>query len=274
MNDRPLPGRDSRPVPPSAFAFSSEPPTAGGGYAAPPPPPPAGPPPGDEPPAAGPGLPWEERSQLGFGAAIMQSVQMFLGAPRDAFDRARRKGDYGSPVLWVLIFGFLSALIQWFWSLALAGPMTAFMSAMMPESVRGPFAAQMAATVGLTGLFNVIWVPLVALIASFIGAAIFHLALMVAGGSRDSDSGFEGTFRAYGYSSVAQLAVIVPFLGGLIALVWSIVLLVVGMSSMHRISTGKAVVVVLIPLFVCCACISIALALGAASMFGLARHTG
>jgi len=202
----------------------------------------------------------------------MESIKLFASTPRLAFDRARRKGDYASPVLWVLIFAFLSALIQWIWGLALAGPMTAFMSAMMPESVRGEFAASMMASVGLSGLFNVIWIPIVALIAAFIGAAILHLCLMIAGGTKDSESGYEGTFRAYGYTGVAQLGTIVPFIGGLITLVWSVILLVVGMSSMHRISTGKAVVVVLIPMFLCCACISLALALGAASLIGLAGN--
>ncbi len=230
-------------------------------------------PPGGLPPAGASGLPWENRAQLGFGPALMQSIKLFINAPRDAYDAALRKGDYGSPALWVLIFAFVAALVQWVWSMALAGPMTAFMTAMMPDSARGEFAATMAAAMGfagIAGLVKTILFPFFALIGAFVLAAIYHLALIVAGGGRDSESGFEGTFRAFSYSSITQIAAIIPFIGGLIAAVWWIVLLVIGMSSMHRMSTGKAVVVVLIPLFLCCACVSIAIALGA--MASLAGH--
>jgi hypothetical protein len=252
-----MPSSSSGPVPPADWAA-----------------PPSYPPPVNTmPPAppAPPRLPWEERRQLGFGAALIQSVQLFASRPREAFDRAARKGDYASPVLWMAVFVTLAIIFQVIWSFALAGPMTAFMTAFMPESMRDEFAASMAASMGLNMVMNIVMIPIIlcfTLVASFIMAGIYHLCLMLAGGSGSSESGFEGTFRAVGYSAVAQGANIVPFIGPLIAFIWGLVLLVVGMSSMHRISNGKAFIVVLIPVFLCCACIAIGLAFGAAGMIG------
>jgi len=272
VNVRLLAGAASSPVMPSAFAFSSDPPAAGGGgYATPPPPPPAGPPTGFEspgggmPPPGGPGLPWENRGQLGFGTALLQTVQVFATQPRAAFDSAKRKGDYGSPLLWVVIFGAIAGLIQWLYSMMFLGPTLA----MLPPEIRDQLGPLIGGGAMASGALNVVYYPIIAVCGAFIWAAILHLCFMLAGGGR-SDSGFEGSFRVVGYAQVTQLAQIVPIVGGLIALVWGVILYVVGISSMHRITTGKAVVVVLIPLFLCCACISIAIALGAASLIGLA----
>jgi hypothetical protein len=277
VNDRHAAVSASRPLTPSAFAFSSEPPAAGGGgYAAPPPPPPppAGPPTGyeppvgGEPPAAASGLPWENRAQVGFGPGLLQSAQRFATRPRQAFDSARRKGDYGSPLLWIVIFGAIAGLIQWLYSMMFLGPTMA----MMPPELRDQLGPLIGSGAMAGGALNIIYYPCLAVIGAFITSAILHLCFMIAGGSSRSESGFEGTFRATSYTQLSSIAQIVPILGGLITIVWSLVLLVIGMSSMHRISTGKAVIVVLIPAFLCCACVSIAIALGAASLIGLSNR--
>ena len=45
-----------------------------------------------------------------------------------------------------------------------------------------------------------------------------------------------------------------PFAGGLIAMVWAIVLETIGLATLHRTSYGKAVAAVL-PLLICCVCL-------------------
>jgi hypothetical protein len=58
---------------------------------------------------------------------------------------------------------------------------------------------------------------------------------------------------------------VVPLAGGFIAVVWGIVLYVIGLSRVHHTSTGKAVLAVLLPFVLCCVCIAIAFAtMGAA----------
>ena len=85
-------------------------------------------------------------------------------------------------------------------------------------------------------------------IGLFIAAAVFHLCLMMVGGLNQSTSRFEGTFRTVSYSSVSMLANIIPFVGGLIGLVWGFFLNVKGAVRMHKTTPGKALAALLIPL--------------------------
>jgi hypothetical protein len=79
--------------------------------------------------------------------------------------------------------------------------------------------------------------------------------LMMVGGLAESDAGFEGSLRTVAYgSAVGQLAQIVPIIGGMVSLLWTIVLLVTGAMRLHGTTQGKAVTAVLLPLLLCCAC--------------------
>jgi hypothetical protein len=63
-------------------------------------------------------------------------------------------------------------------------------------------------------------------------------------GSRNS--GFEATFRVGAYAAVTSLVSWIPFIGGILAL-YGIYLGIVGIREMHNTTTGKAALVVLIP---------------------------
>jgi hypothetical protein len=98
---------------------------------------------------------------------------------------------------------------------------------------------------------------------------------MLYGGTRDSDTGFEGTLRSLAWSSTAQLGQLVPFAGGLIALVWGIVLQTLSLATFHRTTQGKALAAVLTPILLCCVCIALfAASLVALVAGGLASGAG
>jgi hypothetical protein len=80
--------------------------------------------------------------------------------------------------------------------------------------------------------------------------------------------GFETTARLLCYSHTADLANIIPFCGGLISLVWFIVLQVIGVAQCHRCSYGKAAVAVFLPLLICCACVAVLAAFFGAAIMG------
>jgi len=94
--------------------------------------------------------------------------------------------------------------------------------------------------------------PLLNLITLFIWSGLVHLVLAMLGAA---PNGFATTLRAVCYSQTAIVALLVPVAGGLIQLIWSLVLQIIGLSQAHRVSGGKAAAAVLIPIAVCCGCV-------------------
>ena len=212
------------------------------------------------------GNPWERRADLGAVNGFVESLKLFVTAPTEAFAQTIRFGDYGSPLLFAIIVGWIGLTIGQVWETL----MGASILSMLPPEIRN----QVPFVMGSAGsfVFNVIFAPVFIIIGIFIWSAILHLCLIIVGGLGQSQAGFEGSFRIVAYSTVAQLANLVPILGELICLVWTLVLAVIGAKVIHRTEQGKAVLAVLIPLVLCCACIGMAIFLAGAGLMGLLAH--
>jgi len=243
----------------------SEPPPRGDLYGGPPPTPPG--PPGGAPV---PPLPWEDRDRIGFFPALFETVKLFVTSPTEAYARAKERGDYLSPLLFAVIIGWVMGIIGQLWNLLFQG---AWLS-MIPADFRDQMGAMgMGASSAAGFVLGLILTPVIIVVVVFIWSGIVHLFLMMLGGHKQSASGFEGTFRAIAYAQTASLAQIIPVFGGLIALVWGIVLEVIGLVRMHRTSTGKAAGAVLLPIVLCCVCIGLGAVLigilGASALSGM-----
>jgi len=215
-----------------------------------------------QPPSlAGPqGNPWERRAKLGLSEGFIQTLKLFVMAPTEAFAQTLKRGDFGSPLLFAIIVGWIGIAIGQIWETL----MGASILSMMPAEVRNyvPFVPGTAAGF----LISVIFAPVYIIIGLFVWSAILHLCLVIVGGLGKSVAGFEGTFRVVSYSTVAQLANLIPVAGGVISLVWSLVLAIVGLQQVHDTSTGKSVAAALIPVVLCCACIAMLIAIAGAGL--------
>jgi len=242
---------------------STPPPPPGDTYGQPPAaPPPGGPPAGGPPSHHRPGLAWEQSKDAG---SLLETAKRLITSPGAAFADAREKGDYASPLLFAVILILVGAMFAAFWQLLVGPPDYASqLEELGPEAAE--FAAMFSGPAGAGGLIaTLVFAPILGIIGLFIWSGIVHLTLSLLGGLRDSTAGFEGTFRSASYSYVAQLAQLIPVVGGLITFVWSVALQMIGLSSIHRTSQGKAVAAVLIPFVVCCCLgIGLAVAFGAA----------
>ncbi|MBI5444709.1 MAG: YIP1 family protein [Deltaproteobacteria bacterium] len=233
----------------------------------PPPTPPLPPPP--PPPYGGArqdGLPWERRTELGFFNAFLETIKLFITNPADAWQRTKEKGDYAEPLIFAILVSWIGIAVSSVWSGLFGQAWTAF----LPPEMKEKLGSAVATNAGML-LIQVGLAPIFVLLGLFIGAGIYHVSFMVVGATKDSTSGFEGTFRAVSYASVSQLANVIPFVGGLAALVWNLILLVMGTVRMHRTTQGKAIAGVLIPLLLCCVCIAVVVGLvvgGLVAAFG------
>jgi hypothetical protein len=224
----------------------------------------------------GPRLPWEERQSLGFLDSLIATVKLLVTAPSDAFGRLRRDGDMVSPILFGVILTFVGQVFSQIWSLLFGAAMMSMFSGMgAMEGMEGMGdLAFFGATNIASALIALVLTPIFYLIVLFIAAGIYHLCLMLFGAVESSPLGFEGTLKAVAYISVANLAQIVPFVGGLIAAIASIILLVVGFQQVHRTTQGKAIGAVLLPIVVCCVCVILGAVIFGGMIAGLASQGG
>ena len=205
-------------------------------------------------PPSGPGipeaLPWERRASTGFAAAYVETVKLFLSNPDDAWRRTAESGGLEDPLLFGIASAVIGALFRAVYGLLFAP----FWMRFVPFAIRNRWIAGWPGRMhGGGGCAIVLWPVATAIgvtVALFVASAVVHVCLMMVGGLVNSTSRFEGTFRSVSYSSVSMLAQAVPFMGGLIALVWGFFLNVRGIVRMHRTTPGRASAALLIPLAV------------------------
>jgi hypothetical protein len=99
----------------------------------------------------------------------------------------------------------------------------------------------------LSILQTIVPLPIYQAVAIFIGSAIVHLCLMIVKGN---NNGYKTTFRAISYSYSGYLFGIIPFIGLIIGGIYTFILTIIGVKEGHGISTGKAVLAVLLPAIV------------------------
>lgn len=207
------------------------------------------------------GLPWDDRRQKGFFSAFIETLQMVLTRPSEAFTVMKREGGFGEPLLYGVIGGSVGAIVAFLFSIL-------FRSFGMFADQRNPLNAMAGMGIGSIGFL--ILAPLGIVIVLFIGAAIVHLCLMIVGGANQP---FETTFRVLaftqGSTGVLQL---IPVCGGLIACVWGIVVNCIGLARAHETDTGRAVLAVVLALVVCCGLPSLLLLFMGVGLSGLGHH--
>jgi len=195
-----------------------------------------------------PTLPFEEPGRP-FFSGLVETLKLLITDPTTAFRRMPLTTDIWRPLVYGVLISWVAALVGYLWSLAIQASVLGALAGIEGMEEIAPMLA--FGIVG--GLLGLILAPVVFVIQIFIFSLIVHLCLMLVGGDRE---GLGATFRVACYSRTTQLAQIVPFVGGLIAVVWGLILCIIGLTEAHRTTTGKAVAAVLLPVLLCCVCIA------------------
>lgn len=201
------------------------------------------------------GVPWERRKELGFFTGLFETIRGVMLEPGRTFRGMNPAGGLGAPLFFFVIMGTVTGsvavLYQTVFTSLQGGGEEGAVAALAVSSV----------TVGLT----IMLLPIFLVLGAFVSSALMHLGLMILGGARRP---FEATFRvacyAGGSTSVLQL---LPGCGGLIATIWNLVALIIGIAEVHGISKGKAAVAILLPSLVCCGLV-IAMVIAVAASLG------
>jgi hypothetical protein len=72
---------------------------------------------------------------------------------------------------------------------------------------------------------------------------------------RGAGRGFDATLTTVAYVTGLNLLLAVPACGSLVAMVWGVIALVIGLAAIQRCGTGKAAAAVLAPFALLCLCV-------------------
>lgn len=214
-------------------------------------------PPEPAPPPGPAGTPWERREELGLWSAWGQTVQQALLEPAKLFSAARL--DRNAAQLWfVLSLSPFWMVGQLFTLLFPNRPdaMTAWAERVLRPDQLGLFKQLMAQNAQLNSPGIIVLLsllsPVMLWLFLYLNAGVTHLIALLFGQAR---RGFPATFAACAYGSAPLVLLVVPGCGSIIALVWLVVLIGIGLKETHGITSSGAAATVLAPyLFICCLC--------------------
>lgn len=206
------------------------------------------------PPSTAPaaGLPWEE-PDAGL-SSIFPTVTQFVVSPLRSFEKVSLTTDLVRPLAYFVLFVLLGALVGQLWRYVFWTPENSGIN-LIPKGVLAAapwFKVLLGRPTALIVLGIMIVAPLLNLITLFLWSGVVHLVLTMVAGAQ---GGFGATLRVVCYSQTACIALIVPFAGGIVQILWSLVLQIIGLSQVHRAASWKASVAVLAPLVFCCGCL-------------------
>jgi hypothetical protein len=223
----------------------------------PPPPPPPGawapyPPPPSAPLPEAPS-PFAERKRLGFFAAFFETWKLVATQPQQFFARVRIDQPW-TAVLFGVIASTVGNVASSFYAYFSGQQALVAMQQVignLPDEQARFLRIYMQAMSGRSILAQVVLAPLITLILVFLAAAVVHLLLML---FRGANRGFDATLTTVGYVSGLLLLLAVPGCGGLLAVVWGLVSVIIGLGAIQRCGTGKSAAAVLAPAALLCVC--------------------
>lgn len=202
-------------------------------------------------------LPWEDPG-IGNINGLFHTVSLFLTRPDEAFSRVSRTG-LGRPFFYAVLMAWIELIFMFGYWAIFQMPLFGFAIPSLDEKLAEAMVGTGMMVVFAVGIL--ILMPFIVAVGIAIHTCILHLMLLIIGEGR---GGFDSTIRAVCYSHTADLANVIPLCGGLISLVWFVALQIIGISRCHRCSYAKATLAVVLPVLLCCSCMTLA-----ASVVGL-----
>ena len=214
------------------------------------------------------GLPWEiEKWSIG---CWFRTFAIILGSPTRAFSIMKHSGNLGTPLTY-LLFGVglpIAALALIALAIGILVVIAIAISSQgKTEVVLGTVMVALAFA-GIAAMYIAMIVVSV-IVSSFLSSAIYHVALMICGGARQS---YETTYRVTAFSagSVSWIQFI-PYVGLVAMMIWLIVLLIIGLSRAHEIPASKSALAIL-GLYACCCGGAVALVITLGVIGALSGH--
>lgn len=185
--------------------------------------------------------------------SIAERIKGFLFSPLKTFDASKEDTIGDAFKYFVAILAFYAVLFGIMVLVALPAMLW----------IVEPWAAMMGLVVGpILAVAMTIFSLILGIISVFIAGLWMHIWVYIVGGRK----GVMQTIKALMYGGTPYyLLGWIPFIG-IIAVIWSIILYIIGIRQLHELSTGKAVLAVILTVIVPAAVITLAI-IGAIVIF-------
>lgn len=174
---------------------------------------------------------------------FIEKVKGFILEPTETFQKVKDE-EVGEAlrffIIWLLIVSALSAIF-----FSIIG--ITILSTMPQTDELAMFDSFIGAGGGIViAIFMFIFMLIFGVITIFIGAGIIHLGVLIVGGKNK----YHQTLKSLIYGGTpSYLFGWIPFIGT-IGSIWSLILSIFGIKELHEISTGKAIIAVLLPVII------------------------
>ncbi len=209
---------------------------------------------------------WEEEGKQWTFGGLTATLKESLFNPSEFFRKMNVTGGLTGPMLYGMIVGMAGIMMFYFWQVLFHDTYPEFMM----SGIRGTRGGDLFTGIGMAA--GAILLPFLIIMGLFVWSGLLHVLLLSVRGAKN---GFEATFRAVAYSYGSNIFLAIPFCGWMIAALWNIIVLIIGLKEGHGTSGGKATFAVLFPLIMCCAIVVLfsILVLGTvAASFGSMPH--
>jgi predicted Zn finger-like uncharacterized protein len=174
--------------------------------------------------------------ETGYFTGLWKKLTGVLFSPVLFFSSVRYEEGVTDPFAFGILIGSIGFMFDIFWTFLLRSKELSFILETLSKSIN------------INNLFlgYIIISPFLVLLFMLVSTLVLNFCLFIL---RGSNRGITGTFRVSAYSNAALIFCLIPYIGGYIALVWWLIVLVIGLKAVHETSTLKALFSLLIPLF-------------------------
>ncbi len=174
--------------------------------------------------------------EAGYFSELLKSLKEVLFSPASFFNRVKGDTGLGEAFAFGILLGSIGAMFTFFWQFILQEQDISYITRLIPE------------TASINSIFFglIVVSPFLVLINVIVTAFVIHVSLAVLQGAT---KGITGTLKVILYSNAASIFSLVPYVGGIVAFIWSLTIIITGLREIHEISGLKALSALLLPLF-------------------------
>jgi predicted Zn finger-like uncharacterized protein len=180
-------------------------------------------------------IPWENLQEHGFFAGLFGTIRAVMFDPVRFFTSMPLGLGFHRPLVFYLLLAEIQIVAQLLWR----------MLGLLPQTDGGSGSLLGLGLAGAGSLLILVLYPVLMTPVLFLSSGLNHLCLRLVGATH---GGFEGTFKVISYASAPMILAVVPAVGPLAGVCWSLVCTFLGFRYVHG-TTPARVLLAMVLLF-------------------------